>query len=100
MKIAVLGNRNTLTGLKLAGIQKAVLAAGSREGLLEQFEGLARDEGTGVLIVDNSCEPIRKHIARFVEANRLPLVIEIPGRGERIEEGIIDMRTKKATGAK
>ena len=100
MDIAVLGGKNTLIGLKLAGISKAVLAADSREELLEQFEGISHDSSLGILVVDNSCAKIRQDIARFVEANRLPMVVEIPGRGEKIEEGIIDIITKKATGAK
>lgn len=100
MKIAVLGNKNTLLGFRLAGVKNAVLAAESEEALLEQFEKLAENEEISLIITDNSCSKIRKHLIRFIELNKKPLVIEIPGRNERIEGGIIETITKKATGAK
>ncbi len=100
MEIAVLGNENTVLAMRLAGIGKTVLAPGKREDLLEEFERLAGEKGIGLIITDNSCEKIRDCLANFVETRKTPLVIEVPGKGEKIENGIIEMITKKATGAK
>jgi len=100
MKIGLLGSKNTLTGFGLAGIKKGILASKEKEQLLKQFNELAENQEIGVIITDNSSEPIRDYIVRFVEENKTPLIIEVPGRNESIENGVMEIISKKATGAK
>ncbi|GEM_PF-1729628 len=100
MEIAVLGKRQTVLGFGLAGVKKKIVAAEEKDGLLEQFESLAADEGIGLVIVDGSCEKIRRELARFIEEHRKPMVLEIPAGKEKIERGILETITKSATGAK
>jgi len=100
MKVGILGSKNTLTGFGLAGIKKGIVAAQEKEQLLKQFNELTDDQEIGVIITDNSSESIRDHIVRFVESNKAPLIIEVPGHNESIENGVIELISKKATGAK
>ena len=100
MKIGVLGSKNTLTGFGLAGIMKGIESAQEKEQLLKQFNELTENQEIGVIIMDNSGEPIRDHIVRFIKSHRTPLIIEVPGRNESIENGVIEIISKKATGAK
>ncbi|MFH1234690.1 MAG: V-type ATP synthase subunit F [Candidatus Diapherotrites archaeon] len=99
LQIAVLGSNGTVTGFRLAGIKNAVVAEESQPALLRQFESLAAMEGAGILIVDDSCSQIRKEIILFIEANRSPIIIEIPGRGGKHGSEIIDSIVKRASGA-
>ncbi|MCX6802208.1 MAG: V-type ATP synthase subunit F [Candidatus Diapherotrites archaeon] len=100
MKIAVLGSHETVLAFRLAGVRKGVRAEESREALLGQFEKLAGEEGIGLIIADDSCSQIRDEITTFIELNQKPLIIEIPGRNEKITGGVAEMIIKKATGAK
>jgi len=100
MEIAVLGKRSTVAGFKLAGVKNTTIAGESETELLDQFESLTENPDIGILVIDDSCTQIRQDIIQFIETNKSPIISEIPGRKCKIEEGIIDAITKRASGAK
>ncbi|MEM0360561.1 MAG: V-type ATP synthase subunit F [Candidatus Diapherotrites archaeon] len=99
LQITVLGSKNTVTGFKLAGIKKTIVAEENPQALLRQFETLTADPSTGILIIDNSCSPIKKEIFLFIEANKNPIIIEIPDKTGKKSIGITEHITKKASGS-
>jgi len=100
MEIAVLGNKSTVIGFKLAGIKKCIEAANNLVELTKQFREITADEEVAMLIVDSACQPIKDEIIRFIEFNEKPVIIEVPCKGKRIEPSIFDSIVKRATGAK
>lgn len=100
MEIAVLGRQNTITSFKLAGVKNTILAGETDSELLSQFESLTRNTEIAVLVVDDACAPIRSDIIQYIETHHSPIIVEIPSRNREIREGIIDIITKRASGAK
>ena len=100
MQIAVLGNKSTVVGFRLAGIQKCVEAANNIVELTRQFKELTSNEDIALLIIDDACQPLRDEIIRFIEFNKKPVIVEIPCKGKRIEPSIFESIVKRATGAR
>ncbi len=95
-----MGRKSTVSGFRLAGVKNTVIAAESEAGMLRQFQELSSNQNTGLLIVDDSCSPIRKEIVSFIETSKQPAIVEIPSWNKKIDRGIIDIITQRALGAK
>jgi len=100
MEVAVLGNRSTVLGFRLAGVKNCVEAANNIVDLTRQFKELTASENICLLIIDNSCEPIRDEIIRFIEFHNKPAIVEIPCKGKGFEKSIFETIIKRATGEK
>ena len=100
MDISVLGRKETVTGFRLAGVKNTTITADSEADLLRQFMELASRQETSLLIVDDSCSPIKQEIVSFIETNKNPVIVEIPSWNKKIDRGIIDIITQRALGAK
>lgn len=100
MEIVVLGNKNTVKGFRLAGVKKCIEAADSLSELHKQFNQLINEESTGILLVDNCCQPLREEIIRHSIFKSKPIVIDVPCKGNKITPEIFESITKIATGAK
>lgn len=100
MEVAVLGDKSTVLGFKLAGIKRCIEAAHNIIDLTKQFRELTSDEKVCLLIIDDSCKPIKDEIIRFIEFHDKPAIVEIPCKGKPLEESLFEKIVKRATGAK
>jgi len=100
MEIAVLGNKSTVTGFKLAGIAYCIEASDNQAELARQFYSLVENEKTKLIIIDDSCQLIRDEIIRFIEFHNRPIIVEVPRKEKKIKPSIFDSIVKIATGGK
>ncbi|MEM4662813.1 MAG: V-type ATP synthase subunit F [Candidatus Diapherotrites archaeon] len=98
--IAVLGEKTTVLGMKLAGIKKAYVAKEDKQALLEQFNEIASSEDVKLIIVDCSCSKIKNELLSFIETNRKPVIIEIPCWKDKTGSYIFNSAILKVSGIK
>ncbi|PKK85929.1 MAG: hypothetical protein CVT48_03295 [Thermoplasmata archaeon HGW-Thermoplasmata-1] len=80
MKIACLGDENTVTGMRLAGVVNSKVAG--EGGCREAFMELTGDAGIGVIIItERLADTIRSDIDKWRHDHTFPVIIEIPDKG-------------------
>jgi vacuolar-type H+-ATPase subunit F/Vma7 len=92
MKAAVLGDADTVTLCRMAGITRYADDADQLDGLLTD------DDLAVVLITDEYAEQVRDKIVRHRLTKDLPIVIEIPGKKEIEREDTIKRLILRAVG--
>lgn len=100
MKIAVLGSKSTVIGFKLAGLSQCFEASENIAELSKQFLSLAENKENEIIIIDESCQPIRQEIIRFIGLHSKPVIVEVPRKEKKIKPSIFDSIVRIATGAK
>ena len=95
MRIAVIGDRHTVLGFSLAGVEGTV--PGDRpEETLKEFMG---KEDLGVLIITAGiASELYRDIERYKRQQNFPIVVEIPEHGKEISEDSIGKLMKRAVG--
>jgi len=95
MEIALIGDRHTVYGFRLAGIRKTFLIEQIRqEDIRGVLNGLFDDNIGIILVTEKVAEEIR-HILEEVGRFRkgiMPIVVEIPDSGGPLPEKIDPMR--------
>ena len=98
MKFYVIGDRQTVLGFRLVGVEGTV--ATEREAALEALNKIVETEDTGIVLIT---EPVAAKIRDEVEARLygmgFPLVLEIPdASGPAEDRPEIDEIVRKAVG--
>ena len=95
MEIALIGDRHTVYGFRLAGIRRTLLMEDIRQ---EDVRGILKglfDEGIGIILVtEKVAEEIRnilEEVSRF-RKGIMPIVVEIPDSGGPMVKKIDAMR--------
>jgi V/A-type H+-transporting ATPase subunit F len=95
MEIALIGDRHTVYGFRLAGIRRTLLMEDIRQ---EDVRGILKglfDEGIGIILVtEKVAEEIRnilEEVSRF-RKGIMPIVVEIPDSGGPMVKKIDPMR--------
>ena len=95
MEIALIGDRHTVYGFRLAGIRRTLLMEDIRQ---EDVRGILKglfDEGIGIILVtEKVAEQIRnilEEVSRF-RKGIMPIVVEIPDSGGPMVKKIDAMR--------
>ncbi|MFB0520267.1 MAG: V-type ATP synthase subunit F [Desulfatiglandales bacterium] len=95
MEIALIGDRHTVYGFRLAGIRRTLLMEDIRQ---EDVRGILKglfDEGIGIILVtEKVAEQIRnilEEVSRF-RKGIMPIVVEIPDSGGPMVKKIDPMR--------
>jgi V/A-type H+-transporting ATPase subunit F len=94
MEIALIGDRDTVRGFRLAGIRKTFLMEESPQDIRETLKGLFNDN-IGILLVT---EKVAEQIGNLLdEANRfrkdiMPIILEIPDSSGPLPEKVDPMR--------
>ena len=100
MKVAVIGDRYTVTGFAVLGVKKLRIATTPEE----TEEGLTRflnDPEVGMIIIlDRLAEAVRSVVTGVQSKKRVyPIIIEIPGKeGAIMKEDVIHTMIRKAVG--
>jgi len=94
MEIALIGDRHTVYGFRLAGIRKTFLMEEISQDIRETLKGLFSDK-VGIILVTEKVAEERRDILE--EANRLrkgimPIILEIPDSSGPLPEKIDPMR--------
>jgi V/A-type H+-transporting ATPase subunit F len=88
MKISVVGDFDTITGFRLAGIKDAYEVEEPAEAV-ETLKKLVKDEEIGlVIITERLADEIRKETEAIFEGRITPLMVEIPDKGGPIEKKV------------
>jgi len=95
LKIAVFGDRHTVLGFSLAGVEGKV--AGEHPG--EMLREFMLQEDLGVLIITGGvAEMLRSEVEYWKRQKNLPIVVEIPEFGKEVKEDRIRKLIKRAVG--
>lgn len=99
-EIAVMGDSETVLGLKLAGITRCVSCEGGAEADAK-IKGLLEDEGVGLVILSQSLLPhFSRKTRKAVGDSVKPVVITIPERTAKESAGVtkLSIMIKRAIG--
>lgn len=95
MEIALIGDRHTVYGFRLAGIAKTFLMEDIRQGDVRGILKGLFDDTVGILVVTQRvAEEIRdilEEVSRF-RKGMMPVVVEIPDSGGPLIERVDPMR--------
>jgi len=95
MKIAVIGDRHTVLGFRLAGTEGTEPGEDPRITLEEHMER----EDLGVLIITSELAgSLKKDIARWKREKHFPIIVEIQEFGKIMTEDRIGELLKRAVG--
>ncbi len=97
MKIAAIGDPDTVALFKLAGVSRAVVA----DDVAAQFDELVADADIGVIIItERIADSIMKQITQIRLQRELPVIVEIPDKRGKMEEreDSIDTLIRRAVG--
>ncbi len=98
MRIAVIGDEDTVALFKFAGIGKSVVDG---EDVEKKFDELVDDKGMAViLITERIADRFAKKITKIKLQRELPIIIEIPDKKGRIEgrEDSVEKLIRRAVG--
>lgn len=84
MKISVVGDFNTVTGFRLAGIKEAYEVEEPKKAVETLKELLKKDIGL-IIITERLYDPIREETSELFEGKTLPVIVEIPDKQGPIE---------------
>ncbi|MCD6171534.1 MAG: V-type ATP synthase subunit F [Thermoplasmata archaeon] len=83
MKIACIGDEDTVALLRLAGASHCVVA----DDVSRQFDELVKNEEVEILVINEKyAEKIRDKILSFMLLNDKPIIVEIPDKKGKIKE--------------
>jgi V/A-type H+-transporting ATPase subunit F len=102
VKIAAIGEEDTIIGLRLAGIGDAFIASEVSE-IKAAIEKVLQNPDIGLLIItERLAEKVRNIINEIMERRTIPTIIEIPDRQGPIEREVdpISELIKRAVGVK
>lgn len=95
MEIALIGDKHTIYGFRLAGIKKTFLIEDSRqEDIRGILKGLFKDSTALILITEKIAEEIRdilKEMDRF-RKGVMPIILQIPDSGGPLISKVDPMR--------
>jgi len=94
MEIALIGDKHTIYGFRLAGIRKTFLIKGISQEIREILKGLFSDNICLILITEKIAEEIRdilKDMDRF-RKGIMPIILEIPDSGGPLISKVDPMR--------
>ena len=95
MKIAVFGDRHTVLGFSLAGVEGKVADDHPAETLKE----FMLNDDLGVLIITTGvADMLRSEVEYWKKQKNLPIVMEIPEFGKEVKEDRIRNLIKRAVG--
>lgn len=99
MEIAVVGDKDTIMGLKLAGVTK-IFETNNKDEAQQKIRELFQKPEVGLIITTEIlADQIRPYLNKLTEASPIPIIIEIPSRlGERKGEDPILTLIKRAVG--
>jgi len=98
MKLAVLCDKDTSTGFRLAGIKETYVSEGNAN---EIWNDISQKEDIGVLFVtERIADELGRNLKEFRLKNNIPIVVEIPDKKGRMKDHIdyISHLIKKAVG--
>jgi V/A-type H+-transporting ATPase subunit F len=98
LKIAVLGDKDTAVGFRLAGIYDVFVADGNER---EIWNGICERDDIGILfITEKIAETLGKYLKDFRISHDTPIIVEIPDKKGRIKDHVdyISHLIKKAVG--
>lgn len=95
MKVAVLGDRHTVLGFALAGIEGNV----SGEHPLKLLNEFMERDDLGILIITSGvAETLRKEISQWKYQKHFPIIVEIQEFGKELTKDRIGELLKRAVG--
>jgi V/A-type H+-transporting ATPase subunit F len=100
MKISVIGDFDTITGFRLAGVKDSYITEDPNEAL-RILKKLVREEDSGMIIISEKlADKIRKETSELLEGRIAPLLVEIPDKKGPMETKVdpIMKLIKKAVG--
>lgn len=101
MKVAVIGDRYTVAGFKLAGVKIARIARDKEQAQAALTESL-RHQGIGVIIIQDSLAAlVRPSVVKYRKESRsFPIIVEVPGKeGPLKREEPADELLRKTVGS-
>lgn len=90
MKISVVGDSDTVTGFRLAGVKEAFSVSDANSTRETVRELMAKEDISIIIIAERKAEEIREDLVRLTEGRRFPLIVEIPDKQGRME-GKVDL---------
>lgn len=83
-------NEDTATGMRLAGIEGAVVS--SKESVVRKINEISADSDIGIILINQALSGLcSAEIAEFRKNHSVPLVVEIPDRNsDGTENSIAD----------
>lgn len=88
MKVSVVGDYDTVTGFRLAGVKEAFPVDGPEQAL-EEIKGLVRREDIAIIITtERIMEKVRDDVSAMLEGKSFPLVVEVPDKEGKIEKKV------------
>jgi V/A-type H+-transporting ATPase subunit F len=99
MEIGVVGDFDTVTGFRLAGVKEAYEADGPGAAV-ENLKKLMKEDLGLIIITERLADEIRDDIEAMTAGRKLPLIVEIQDKGGPIEGKVdpIMALIKKAVG--
>ncbi len=99
LEIAVVGDKDTIMGLKLAGVTET-FETNDKEDAQQKIRELFQKPEIGLIITTEIlADQIRSFLNKLTETSPIPIIIEIPSRlGERKGEDPILTLIKRAVG--
>jgi len=95
MEIALIGDRHTVYGFRLAGIRKTFVIEQIRQGDIRGILKGLFDDNIGIILVTEKVAGEIRNILQEVDRFRkgiMPIVVEIPDSGGPLPEKIDPMR--------
>ena len=86
MIIHIIGDEETVTGFRLAGVINAYVVATAEE-LLEHLRNIIPQENSGVVIItERLAETVRREIQTLMHKRVFPILVEIPDTWSALED--------------
>ncbi|MEA2053791.1 MAG: V-type ATP synthase subunit F [Candidatus Thermoplasmatota archaeon] len=98
MRMAVIGDEDTVALFKFAGVGKTIVA---NEDVEKKFDELVADEETAVIIItERIADKLMKKITKIKLQRELPIIVEIPDKKGKIEgrENSVEKIIRRAVG--
>ena len=98
MKVAVIGDADTVALFALAGASKTVVATDDVEG---QFHELVDTPEVGIIVItERIADKLMRNITKIKLQRELPIIIEIPDKQGKIaaRENSLDTLIRRAVG--
>lgn len=84
MKIGVVGDFDTVTGFRLAGV-KETYDVEEPGATMEALKKLMKEDIGVIIITERLADQIRDETAELIEGKTLPIIVEIPDKKGPIE---------------
>jgi V/A-type H+-transporting ATPase subunit F len=84
MKIGVVGDFDTVTGFRLAGV-KETYDVEEPEAAVEALKKLMKEDIGVIIITERLADQIRDETEELIEEKTLPIIVEIPDKKGPIE---------------